>query len=291
MKKTEHRNGEEDPASIFPGAWQAGLLALAVPGIQLIEKGTVLTVDLLFNTSFQREPMTVLVTSLLSVPLVALTASLFTHSFFLPSRPERGFAKRFLAVLGCLVMAGGMALVASAYFQWAGPFMPTMETWNRLRGFTTRQATPLEAWMIFAALSLLLPAFEEWLFRGIILRGLLQSLRPTVAIAVSSVLFSLAHAEMGGGVVAFISSLIWGWWYLRTRSLSLCIMGHTAQNAVSLGVYILFLGDLDAVPAARCALWGGVMLAVGFWLCRTAFTGSGTALDEETMPAGSSEPR
>jgi membrane protease YdiL (CAAX protease family) len=288
---TTERSGDgTDCAPVFPSLWQAFLLSLAIPGVQLVEKGGVLATDALFNTSYQREPMTVLVTSLISVPLVALTASRCVPSSPLHARPNRNFVRGTVAVLGCLAMASGMAFAALAYFQWVGSFMPTLETWGRFRGFTTRKAAPIEGLLVFALPPLILPTFEEWLFRGIILRGLFRRFGPFAAVAFAAALFSLAHAEMGGALVAFVSSLMWGWWYFKTRSLGLCIMGHTAQNAVSIGTCILFRGDLDAVPSARCALWGGVMLATGFCLCWAVFPNPETTLEAETVPADIATP-
>jgi membrane protease YdiL (CAAX protease family) len=290
MAVAEHAREGADYVSAFPSLLQALVVSLAIPGVQLVEKGCVLAADASFNTSYQREPMAVLVTSLISVPLVTLTASRLVPSFTSYTHPRFGLLKGTVAVFGCLAMASGMALVALTYFQWVGHFMPTLESWGRFRGFTTREATPIEGLLVFALPPLVLPMFEEWLFRGIILRGLFRRFRPFTAVVITGALFSLAHAEMGGALIAFLSSLMWGWWYFRTRSLGLCIMGHTVQNAVSIGTYFLFRGDLDTMPLARCALWGGVVLAIGFCLCRAAFFRPETTLEKETVLADITAP-
>ena len=262
---------ETNGGPMFPNLWQACLIALAVPGVQLLEKGVVLAADALLHTAMQREPTTVLAASVISVPLVVLAANRFVSPPRPSLREKNGCLRALLVVLGCLAMAAGMALVSCVYFEWVGRFMPSLEAWNRFRGFATRQASNSEAWMLFALPPLILPVFEEWLFRGMVLRGLLREYRPILAVPMAAALFAVAHAGFGGASVAFLSSLIWGWWYVRTRSLGLCIMGHVAQNMVSVVLYAVFGEDPGALLLVRCALWGGGLLAAGFWLCRFSF--------------------
>ena len=75
---------------------------------------------------------------------------------------------------------------------------------------------------------------EEFLFRGLILRGLMAKISPARAVAISAGLFALMHLNPWQMPLAFILGLVFGWVYLRTRSLALCIAGHGFHNAVSL---------------------------------------------------------
>jgi membrane protease YdiL (CAAX protease family) len=75
------------------------------------------------------------------------------------------------------------------------------------------------------------PVTEELLFRGVILRGLLATMKPGRAILLSSALFMAIHLNPWQFPVAFFGGLIFGWIYLRTRSLALCLSSHALVNA------------------------------------------------------------
>ena len=75
------------------------------------------------------------------------------------------------------------------------------------------------------------PLTEEFLFRGVILRGLLGRWKPGVAIMVSAVLFGLMHFNVAQQPIALMTGLVLGWLYVRTRSLGLCMLGHAIINA------------------------------------------------------------
>ncbi len=81
---------------------------------------------------------------------------------------------------------------------------------------------------------ILLPAVaEEALFRGYILRGLLDHVRPRMAVLLSTVLFTALHLNLWQIPVGLALGLLCGWVYLRTRSLPLCITLHGVNNAVA----------------------------------------------------------
>lgn len=88
--------------------------------------------------------------------------------------------------------------------------------------------------------TVLLPAVaEEALFRGYILRGLLDHVRPRTALLVSTLLFTALHVNLWQVPVGVALGLLCGWVYLRTRSLPLCIALHAANNAVAIGAHKL----------------------------------------------------
>ncbi len=75
------------------------------------------------------------------------------------------------------------------------------------------------------------PLTEEFLFRGVILRGLLGRWKPWVAVVVSSLLFGAMHLNPAQFPIALMIGLVLGWVYVRTRSLGLCMLGHAINNA------------------------------------------------------------
>lgn len=77
------------------------------------------------------------------------------------------------------------------------------------------------------------PLFEELLFRGVMLQGLLRRYRPWVAIGQSALLFGILHFNPAQSVNALLLGLVFGWLYYRTRSLWLCIALHMLFNSLA----------------------------------------------------------
>ena len=78
------------------------------------------------------------------------------------------------------------------------------------------------------------PFFEEWLCRGIILRGLLGKMRPVWAIVLSALIFALIHGNLWQGIPAFLLALLLGYVYYKTGSLKLTMLMHAVNNLCSI---------------------------------------------------------
>lgn len=86
----------------------------------------------------------------------------------------------------------------------------------------------------FLTVCILAPIIEEILFRGILLRGLLQNgTSPIIAISLSAILFGLAHLNPWQFLGAGLLGAVFGFVYFRTKSLWLCIFLHALNNSVS----------------------------------------------------------
>ena len=91
----------------------------------------------------------------------------------------------------------------------------------------------------FITVCVLAPIFEEILFRGIILKGMLNyNVNPTTAIIVSGFIFGAAHLNPWQFVGAGLLGSIFGFIYYRTKSLILPIILHALNNFLSF-TYIL----------------------------------------------------
>lgn len=100
----------------------------------------------------------------------------------------------------------------------------------------------------YAAIGLLVPVAEELVFRGGILRKLLQIFSINdegkttnaghwCAIAISALIFGAMHLNAAQGVHAFLIGLLLGWMYYRTRSIIPSIAFHWVNNSVA---YIMY---------------------------------------------------
>ena len=120
----------------------------------------------------------------------------------------------------------------------------------------------------FVAVGLLAPLVEEIVFRGAILRALLQWFsRAWVAILVSAVFFALIHANPAQMPHSFVVGILLGWMYWRTRSILPGMVYHFVNNAVA---YVM--ANVVADPNAPLGTYFGgsstqVLQAVLFSLC------------------------
>ncbi len=93
----------------------------------------------------------------------------------------------------------------------------------------------------YLAICIFAPLVEELVFRGAILRALLDSsMSRWVAIATSSAIFALAHGNPAQMPHAFCLGLLLGWMYCRTSSIIPGIMLHWVNNTVAFIVFRLF---------------------------------------------------
>lgn len=86
----------------------------------------------------------------------------------------------------------------------------------------------------FISVSVFAPFFEEWLCRGVVLRGLLTHTRPASAIIVSAVFFAVLHMNPWQALPAFLLGLVFGYVYYKTGSLKLTMLMHFTNNTLAL---------------------------------------------------------
>lgn len=95
----------------------------------------------------------------------------------------------------------------------------------------------------FALMVIVVPLFEELLFRVVILGHLLRRWPPWLALATSSALFMSGHSSW---ILSGLGGLAYGLLYLRFRNLWLCFAAHAAHNLFSAGgatLLVIYLHD------------------------------------------------
>ena len=85
-------------------------------------------------------------------------------------------------------------------------------------------------WSSFLVTAIFAPFFEEWLCRGMILRGLLTKIKPAWAIVISALFFALIHMNPWQSLNAFIIGVVMGIVYYRTGNLFLTMLIHFVNN-------------------------------------------------------------
>ena len=86
-------------------------------------------------------------------------------------------------------------------------------------------------WVTLLSVSVFAPLFEEWLCRGLVLRGLLHNrMHPVSAIMISAAFFAVLHANPWQAIPAFLLGVLFGYAYYKTGSLKLTMAMHCANN-------------------------------------------------------------
>lgn len=86
-------------------------------------------------------------------------------------------------------------------------------------------------WSSFLLAAVFAPVFEEWLCRGMVLRGLLVRMKPAWAIVVSALFFAVIHINPWQALNAFFIGVVMGYVYYKSGSLLLTMLIHFVNNA------------------------------------------------------------
>lgn len=134
-----------------------------------------------------------------------------------------------------------------------------------------------ESWIGLITVGVLGPIAEEVVFRGGIMRPLLnRGASPWLALTVSALMFGFAHGNLAQGFFAMLLGILLGILYLRTRSLVLCSLCHIINNSCSLALMVIYgeaakdmkLSDMLCGSALMWMILLGVLCIVSmivFW--------------------------
>ncbi|MBO5194186.1 MAG: CPBP family intramembrane metalloprotease [Bacteroidales bacterium] len=99
-----------------------------------------------------------------------------------------------------------------------------------LKAVLDNMMTGMPLWASLLSVSVFAPFFEEWLYRGMVLRGLLGRMKPVWAITVSALFFAVIHFNPWQALPAFVLGMLFGYVYYRTGSLKLTMLMHCVNN-------------------------------------------------------------
>lgn len=175
--------------------------------------------------------------TLVSYPIMFIPALLYAsamsrlNEYSAPEIPldRGGFSRKTWFTF---IFTGVSATVASAYIvEPVTSLLPDMPVWLEQAMKQMLENMPL--WATLLSVSVFAPLFEEWLCRGLVLRGLLHSMNPASAIAVSAVFFAILHMNPWQAIPAFCLGLLFGYAYYRTGSLKLTMLMHCTNNTIA----------------------------------------------------------
>lgn len=122
----------------------------------------------------------------------------------------------------------------------------------------------------YIALGIMAPLAEEVVFRGGVLRVLLNatgSKNHWIAIILSALVFGFIHFNLAQGIHAFLLGLVLGWMYYRTKSILPGLMLHWMNNTVA---YVMFhlmpqMSDgklIDFFHGSERMMYGGLFFSL-----------------------------
>ena len=173
-----------------------------------------------------------------------------------------------LGGLRAALMAAVLVLTSGFIIDIFGYIMPDMPDWlkDTLQGLTGGNF-----WINFICVSIFAPFFEEWLCRGMILRGLLNykkedgtnGIKPVWAIVISAAVFAAIHGNIWQALPAFTIGLVMGLVYYKTGSLKLTMLMHFVNNTLA-----LVMGQIDSLSDYE--YWIEIMGAKWYWIAFAA---------------------
>ena len=169
----------------------------------------------------------------------------------------------------CIVLVTVVAICNSFLAQAIISLLPPVPEWleDMLKNLTSGNFL-----LNFLCISIFAPLFEEWLCRGIVLRGLLnyehknkdgetvRGMKPVWAIVISAAFFAVIHFNPWQAIAAFMMGLLMGYVYYRTGSIWPTILMHFVNNT-----FALILGNIDSlkdVENFKDVMPGGLFWAV-----------------------------
>ena len=108
--------------------------------------------------------------------------------------------------------------------------VPVLKEFYDMISAALEQMTGGPFWSSFLLTAIFAPIFEEWLCRGMVLRGLLTKMKPVWAIVISALFFALIHMNPWQALNAFIIGVVMGYVYYKTGSLWLTMLIHFVNN-------------------------------------------------------------
>lgn len=129
-------------------------------------------------------------------------------------------------------------------------------------------------WATILATCVMAPVLEEWLCRGMVMRGMLKRTSPTAAILISAAFFAIIHLNPWQAIPAFMLGCLFGLVYYKTGSLKLTILMHCANNAFSVYTSHRFEGFdytwqiMDGNMSQYYILYGASIFIAGWLIFR-----------------------
>jgi hypothetical protein len=201
------------------------------------------------------------------LPALLISGSLFIFVMWLRHRKTSlklwtaiGATKDVSAKTLCLAAFAGLTFhIACQGFIQA---MPVPQNWHDANNAATQVFADINFLSIITA-SLFVPFIEEVVFRGFTQRILHHAFTPWSAVIIQGAIFGMFHTNMLQASYAFVTGILIGYIYMKTRNLLAAVCFHAAFNSANYLMVLLF-GEYTAPNAVSLALMaaGGATLTL-----------------------------
>ena len=243
--------------------WAVGYVIIFL-AIQVMAQYVTISVASLVNGA----PLTELDAMWTIVSLVLFSISsiaLFTLARWSPVSRSFVLSRPWLVLAWSVVAAIG-ALIPSLFVQGLLPEWPEeiQHYIDKMEALATQLMNTTGG---YAVVCLLAPVAEELVFRGAVLRTLLEwkPQRRWTMIVLSALLFAFAHLNPAQLLHPFVIGLLLGWMYERTRSVIPGIVYHWANNTAAYMLYHVY-PSTDITLTDIFGSEGRALMAVAFSL-------------------------
>ena len=205
--------------------------------------------DMFFMNSWSENLLTTITDFIYQYGIMLVIIVLINRSFKTNGNvlyDEKIFKKKYLAGVGMIV---GYICITYGVFDFLLYSLPTLN--EGLYEYLEQYLLNTSYIFIFISSCIMAPFFEEILYRGILLNGLLKKYSYKKAIIYSALIFGIAHMNLPQGINAFLLGVIIGLAYYYTRSIYVCMGMHFANN---------FLVNFVVYPESR--LWTIILFIV-----------------------------
>lgn len=259
------------PDSTYPRLGQALVVLVMLLVVQTIFFAMVAVVGGAFGLGVSQSALTIGVVNLLAFSAVVYWGWRRTGVSWRSVFPLVGFPVGLLLPIGLVVLGGSVVLSEiDNLFRTVLPVSASVVEFFESLG--TEEAGLLVSSFVLVMVA---PVTEEFLFRGLILRGLRRHHSARWAIVISALMFGLSHMNPWQFFPTFFGGLLLAWLTLETGTLWPAILTHAANNALSSWVPS-FLPEIPGYSSGLSEevtlqpLWfdfaGLSVLAVGLWL-------------------------
>ena len=182
---------------------------------------------------------------------------------------------------GAFLALSGIALLAlSVVIEPTTSFIPMPDL---IKNLFEKVFLESKLWDMILATCILAPLMEEFVCRGMMLRGMLCQMSTRKAILWSAFLFAFMHLNPWQAIPAFLCGIFLGWVYVRTHCLWATIFLHFLNNAISTAISRIWT-DLPVD-----ASWKDILPPTTYWVlyasCVVVMAVTVYILYEKTLPA------
>ena len=221
--------------------------------------GNVITfvLGILFGTEWVSSYGTVIAYPIMFIPPMFYARRRSMMREHLEANPlNKGVFKPYGAPLCALLVAG--LTIAAGYI--ADPVVTLLPDMPEFLEQALESMVSGNVLINLLCVSVFAPFFEEWLCRGMVLRGLLaRNVKPVWAILFSAFFFAFIHFNPWQAIPAFMLGCLFGYVYYKTRSLSLTMLMHCVNNTLA-----VVLGQIDSLKDMKS--WMDVLEPQLFWI-------------------------